>query len=93
MPWEELSLNELALALGVNPREIREKRKLIHRIKVMRNEMGLSQAQLAKKLKVTQGRIAQIESGIGTRTVSFDLLLHILDTLGCDYTITSRKAA
>lgn len=93
MPWKEISFNEQALALGINPKEIREKHKLIRRIKAMRNELDLSQAELAKKLKVTQGRVAQIESGIGTRTVSFDLLLHILDILGCDYTITSRKAA
>ena len=90
---EKLLTNKLALSLGINPRENGEKHKLIGRIKAMRSEPGLFQAQLAKKLKVTQGRVAQIESGIGTRTVSFDLVLHVLDTLGFDYTITPRKAA
>ena len=42
---------------------------------------------------MTQGRIAQIESGIGTNRVTFDTLLHILSVLGYEFRIVSKKAA
>jgi hypothetical protein len=42
---------------------------------------------------VTQGRIAQIESGVGTCRVRFDVLLNIVTTLGYDYQIVPRRSA
>jgi transcriptional regulator with XRE-family HTH domain len=41
----------------------------------VRKEQKISQAELAKKAGVTQGRVAQIESGVRTSKVSFDVLL------------------
>jgi len=93
MAWKEMSVDELARRLGVNSAEVREKQRLIQQIVKIRKNAGLSQAQLAKKLNVTQGRIAQIESGIGTSQVTFDVLLHILNVLGYEFKITSKKAA
>lgn len=93
MAWKEMTLEEVADSLGVNVAEVREKHKLIQQIIKVRKKAALSQVQLAKKLNVTQGRVAQIESGVGTHRVTFDVLLHILCILGYEFKITSRKAA
>jgi transcriptional regulator with XRE-family HTH domain len=93
MPWKEQSIEELADSLGVDIGEVREKQRLMELIVKTRKEKGLSQAKLAEKVGVTQGRIAQIESGVGTSRVTFDVLLDILGTLGYDYKIVTKKAA
>lgn len=93
MAWKELSIDELAKSLGVNANEVREKQRLIQQIVKTRKGMKLSQAALAKKVGVTQSRIAQIESGVGTAKITFDVLLNILTTLGLDFKIVSRRAA
>lgn len=80
----------IALPPDINNKEIREKHKLIKKIKVFRNNAGLSQKDLAIKLKVTQGRVAQIESGVETKMVSFDLLFKILNILGYNYTVVLK---
>jgi transcriptional regulator with XRE-family HTH domain len=93
MAWKEMTVDELANSLGVNPAEVREKQRLIELIVKARKARKFSQSTLAKKMGVTQGRIAQIESGIGTAQVSFDVLLNILTQLGYDFTITPKKVA
>lgn len=93
MAWKEMSTEELAKSLGINEIEVREKQRLIQLIVKIRKKESISQARLAKKLGVTQGRIAQIESGIGTSKVTFDILLNILTALGFDFKIVSKKAA
>lgn len=93
MAWKEMSTEELAKTIGVNASEVREKQKLIQMIVKIRKEQKISQTILAKKVGVTQGRIAQIESGVGTSKVSFDVLLNILVLLGYDFKISSKKAA
>ncbi len=93
MAWKEMTVNEMAKSLNVNPAEVREKQKLIQLIVKTRKKDGISQAALAKKIKVTQSRIAQIESGIGTAKITFDILLNILFALGYDFRIVSTKKA
>ena len=93
MPWKEMSSDKLAKSLGINAAEVREKQRLIELIVTARKERGLSQSALAKKLKVSQSRIAQIESGIGTSKISFDVLLSVLSMLGYDYKIVPRRVA
>ena len=93
MAWKEMSVNELAKSLGVNAAEVREKQKIIQLIVKTRKERKLSQAALAKKIHLSQGRIAQIESGVGTSKVTFDVLLNILVTLGFDFKILPKKTA
>ena len=93
MAWKELTLTELAKSLGVSIAEVREKQRLIDLIIKARRERRLSQAALAKKLGISQSRIAQIESGIGTATVSFDILLGILVALGYDFKVIMKNAA
>lgn len=93
MAWKELTSDEIAKSLGVNKVLIREKHHLIDLIKKARKEQNLSQAQLAKKIKVTQGRIAQIESKVGTNNVTLEALLSILSDLNYTYKISIKKIA
>lgn len=93
MAWKEMTVDELAKSLGINASEVREKQRLMTLIVDERKKRGLSQMALAKKLKLSQGRIAQIESGVGTNKVTFDVLLNILGTLGYDFKVTLRKSA
>ena len=93
MAWKEMNPNELAKSLGINAAEVREKQKLIQLIVKTRKEQKLSQAVMAKKIGVTQGRIAQIESGVGTSKVTFDVLLNILVELGYDFKILPKRSA
>lgn len=93
MPWEIVTAAELAKAHGFDIREIKAKQNLMRLIAKERKVRGMTQAVLAKKIGVTQGRIAQIESGIGTSKVSFDVLLGILTKLGYQFKIVTKKAA
>jgi transcriptional regulator with XRE-family HTH domain len=93
MPWKEMSVEQLAKSLGANVTEVREKQRLITMIIKVRKAKKMSQAVLAKKLGVSQARVAQIESGVGTSKISFDVIFSILTALGYDYRVTTRKAA
>ena len=93
MAWKEMTVEELAKSLGANITEVREKQKLISMIIKIRKAKKLSQAALAKKLDISQARVAQIESGIGTAQVTFDILFNILVALGYDYRVTAKRAA
>lgn len=93
MPWKTVTAAEIAKTFGLDIREIKEKQRLMLLIAKERKAKGMSQAALAKKIGVTQGRIAQIESGIGTARSSFDILLGILTKLGYSFKIVTKKAA
>ncbi len=93
MAWKEMSVNEIAQSLGVSVGEIRAKQNLIHLIIKQRKVKRMSQTKLAKKVGVTQSRIAQIESGIGTSRITFDILLNILTVLDYQFKIVMKKAA
>lgn len=73
--------------------EVREKHRLIELIKKARKANKISQAQLAKKLGITQGRIAQIESRKGTARVTFEVLLSLLRELGYECKIVAKRVA
>ena len=66
---------------------------MIAMIVKIRKAKKLSQAALAKKLEISQARVAQIESGIGTAQVTFDILFNILVALGYDYRVLTTRAA
>lgn len=93
MAWKEVSIEELAKSLGANITEIREKQRLVGLIVKTRKAKKLSQVALAKKLGISQARIAQIESGVGTAKVTFDVLFKMLVALGYDYRVVTKKAA
>ncbi len=94
MPFKEMTIEELAKSLGIkNLEEIQEKQRLMELIKKTRKSKNWSQAVLAKKAGVTQGRIAQIESMIGTGKITFEILFGILKILGYEYKIITKKAS
>lgn len=93
MAFKEMSVEELATSLGVDVDEVREKHRLIELIKKARKDQGVSQVQLAKKIGVTQGRVAQIESRVGTAKVTFEVLFSLLKNLGYEYKITAKRAS
>jgi predicted XRE-type DNA-binding protein len=93
MAWKEVTVEELAKSLGANVAEVREKQRLVKLIVKTRKDKDLSQAALAKKLEISQARVAQIESGVGTAKVTFDVLFNMLVALGLDYKVVTRKAA
>lgn len=93
MAWKEMNIEELARSLGANVAEVREKQRLVKVIVKTRKDEGLSQAALAKKLGISQARVAQIESGVGTAKVTFDVLFNMLVALGIDYKVVTKKAA
>ncbi len=93
MTWKEVSIENLAKSLGISIEEVREKQRLIHQIVKARKDQRLTQIALAKKMGVTQSYIAQVESGVGTSKVSFDMLLYILHELGYNFKIVTQRAA
>lgn len=93
MAWKEMSVDELARTLGVDAHEAREKHRLIELVKKTRKAKKMSQAALAKKIGVTQGRVAQIESKVGTAKVTFEVLFGILRELGYELKVVAKKVA
>lgn len=93
MPFKEIDPEKLADKLGINYAEVLEKQKLIDKIVEMRHNTHLSQTALAQRIGVTQSRIAQIESGVGTSRISFDVLFNIIHALGFEFQILLRKTA
>ena len=69
-------------------------------VKLRRKEFGWTQAQVARKARVTQARISQIENGTGTPSMSalfqvlevLELRLGLLDTYGGVYLTAERRA-
>ncbi len=93
MAWKEISIEGLAKSLGANVTEIREKQRLVGLIGTASLLSGSSQAALARKLGISQARIAQIESGVGTAKVTVGVLFNMLVALGYDYRVATKKAA
>ena len=91
MSSKQTNIERQARSLGVSPAELREKERLVRLIVGTRKERGLSQAELAEKIGVSQGRVAQIESGVGAVRITFDVLLNVLFMLGYDFKIQARK--
>jgi len=53
---------------------------LANAVRMRRTKLGLTQADLAKRMRSSQSRVAKLEAG--DRTVSIDLLVHALVRLG-----------
>ena len=93
MPWKKLDTEEFAKELGVDFETIKTKQALIDKIKKARKKHDMTQQDLADMMGKSQSWVAKVESGIGTRNVSFELLFQILAVLGYKYKITTRKIA
>jgi len=91
MAWDDVSLKDLAEELGLDYQEVVEKHKLISKIKKERVSLGLTQAELAQRVGLSQSRIARIEGGVGTKNMSFDLLFRVLTSLGYQCRVVARK--
>lgn len=93
MAWETLDTEVFARRIGVDVSTINAKHELIDKIKKARIKQGFTQADLGKVIGKSQSFIAKVESGIGTRNFSFDVLLGILKKLGYEYKITTKKVS
>ena len=93
MPWEEISLEEIAEKLNVDYGEVRAKHDLILKIKKARKKHNLTQSDLAKLIGKSQSWVAKVESGIGTKPVTFETLFKILSVLGYEYKISTKKVS
>lgn len=85
MPWKTKPTKAIAKDLGIDIDEVRAKQHLMGLIKDLRLKKKLTQVDLAHRLNVSQGRVAQIESGIGTARITYDVLFNALKALdyGC----------
>lgn len=82
-------------ALGLSDVEmelIRQKKRLIERLKAARTRKGLSQAEVAHLIGSKQPAIARMEAGLVSQ-VSMDFLLRAALVLGITVTIKSTKLA
>ena len=93
MPWKKIDTEKFAKELGIDIETIKAKHELIDKIKKARAKQGLTQQDLASKMRRSQSWIAKIESGVGTRNVSFELLFQILAVLGYRCKISTRKVS
>ncbi len=91
MPSKTIDHHKLAKKHGIDLNTIKTKQELIQKIIKAREKQNLTQADLAKILGKTQSYIAKIESGLGTRNFSLDVLLDVLKKLGYEYKISTRK--
>ena len=62
--------------------EEKAKSRIAQAVRATRTRAGLTQAELAQKIKTTQSVIARLESGTDKRTPSLDLLARIASA--CD---------
>lgn len=94
MPWKEIDIARLAKDKGIDLEEVTAKQKLMLLISKTRKAKGVTQAELGRIVGVSQARIAQIETGVGTSKITFDVLFRILAALGkgCRVVVhTSKK--
>jgi predicted XRE-type DNA-binding protein len=89
------SVREFGASLGLSDIEmelIRQKKKLIERLKAAREKKGFSQAQVAAMIGSKQPAIARMEAG-QTSQVSMDFLFKTALALGVSVTIRAHKEA
>jgi predicted transcriptional regulator len=82
MPWKEIDIARLAKDKGIDLEEVTAKQKLMLLIHKTRKANGVTQTELGRIVGVSQARIAQIETGVGTSKITFDVLFRILSALG-----------
>ena len=65
--------------------------QVAHLISNLRQKVGISQAELAKKAGVSQPMVARLEKGDSSRTPTFDTIYKILKVLGYTMSIDVQK--
>lgn len=86
--------DELGKALGLSALEmelIRQKKKLIEKLRKARERQGFSQAELADMVSSKQPAIARMESG-QVSEVSLDFLCKVAMVLEISFTIKPKAA-
>ena len=89
------SAKEFGAFLGLSDLDmelVKQKKKLIEKLKQARTVQKLSQLELAKRVQTKQPAIARMESGLVSE-VSFDFLAKIALVLGVTFTLKGEKAA
>lgn len=89
------SAKEFGAFLGLSDLDmelVKQKKKLIEKLKEARTDQKLSQAELAKRVQTKQPAIARMESGLVSE-VSFDFLAKIALVLRVSFTVNGKKAA
>lgn len=92
---EYKSVKDFGLAIGLSKFDIeliRQKKKLIEKLKVAREKQGVSQAKLATMIGSKQPAIARMESG-QVSEVSMDFLLKVALALEISVTIRPDQGA
>jgi ribosome-binding protein aMBF1 (putative translation factor) len=92
---EYKSVKDFGLAIGLSKFDIeliRQKKKLIGKLKVAREKQGVSQAKLATMIGSKQPAIARMESG-QVSEVSMDFLLKVALALEISVTIRPDQGA
>lgn len=67
--------------------------QVAHLIRDLREKVGFSQAEVAKKAKVSQPMIARLESGDHRRTPTIETIHRILSILGYQLILEVKPAA
>ncbi|WP_413585933.1 helix-turn-helix domain-containing protein [Bdellovibrio sp. HCB274] len=65
--------------------------QIAHLVSDLRARTGFSQAELAKKSKVSQPMIARLEKGDSSRTPTFETIFKVLKALGYTMSINVQK--
>jgi len=87
----EVTTDNVFAALGrPNPEELMARSKLLIQVSTLIKNSGLSQADVAKKLGITQPKVSMLVSG-RLSEFSTDSLLHYLSILGCEVEIRVKK--
>jgi len=84
---KELKNNDLKLLFDENKFYL----QIAHLISDLREKTGISQAELAKKAKISQPMVARLEKGDHQRTPTFDTIYKILKALGYVMSINVQK--
>ena len=66
--------------------------QIAHMVRDLREKVGLSQAEVAKKAKVSQPMIARLESGDHRRTPTIETIHRILSILGYQLVLEVKPA-
>jgi predicted XRE-type DNA-binding protein len=70
--------------------ELLARAKLLHQVSGLIKKSGLSQQEVAKKLKISQPKVSMLVSG-QLSAFSADSLMHYLFLLGCEVEIRIKK--
>ena len=83
---KDMGLSKVEIAL------VKEKMRLIEKLKVQRIKKKISQSTLAKKIGSQQPAIARMESGLVSQ-VSMDFLIKVAMVLNVPYNMKSKLVA